>query len=288
MAATARGALPRQALSASASMISLKYPGCVFQNKLRSTRPPFVTIRCQPKVQEVGLATCIGSFANRSPDSKPLSSGLAIANLSISADRVRRKGERFKMKRGFLFLLFVTIAGAACAQEQAATPVVEVGLDYSLVHATSAPGGNQLTGNGGSGYVVYNLNRVLGLVADFGAYHNGNVNSSFNSDTTFTYLFGPRFSWRRWSRVTPYTQFLFGGARTSFGLVGGGGAQENGFALAAGAGIDIALTRHIAIKPIQLEYLMTQAPDFTGNGANVQNGLRYSAGLVFRFGEKAR
>jgi hypothetical protein len=49
------------------------------------------------------------------------------------------------MKRGFLFALFVTIVGSACAQEQAATPVAEVGLDYSLVHVTSASGGNQLT-----------------------------------------------------------------------------------------------------------------------------------------------
>jgi opacity protein-like surface antigen len=196
------------------------------------------------------------------------------------------------MKRSFLFALFVTIAGSAWAQEQPSAPVVEVGLDYSLVHATSASDGNQLTSNGGSGYFVYNLNRVLGLVADFGAYHNGSVHGSFDSDTTFTYLFGPRFNWRRWSRVTPYTQFLFGGARTSAGFIDGGGAglasHENNFALAAGAGIDIALTHHIAIKPIQLEYLMTQTQDFAGSRANVQNGLRYSAGVVFRFGEKAR
>lgn len=196
------------------------------------------------------------------------------------------------MKRSFLFALFVTITGSGWAQEQAATPVVEVGLDYSLVHGTSAYGGNQLTSNGGSGYIVYNLNRVLGLVADFGAYHNGSIHGSFDSDTTFTYLFGPRFSWRRWQRVTPYTQFLFGGARTSAGFTGGSGAgpasDENSFALAAGAGIDIALTRHIAVKPIQVEYLMAEAPDVTGYRGNVQNGFRYSAGVVFRFGEKAR
>jgi hypothetical protein len=193
------------------------------------------------------------------------------------------------MKHGFLFALFVAIAGSALAQEQAVTPKVEVGLDYSFVHSTPASGGNQLTSNGGSGYFVYNLSGVLGLVADFGAYHNGTLRGSVDSDTTFTYLFGPRFSWRRWSRVTPYTQFLFGGARTSDGFIEGAAplaSHENNFALAAGGGIDVALSRHIAIKPVEIEYLMTQTPDVTGNSRNVQNGLRYSAGVVFRFGQQ--
>ena len=53
------------------------------------------------------------------------------------------------MKRSFFLALLVTIAGSGCAQEQGATPIVEVGFDHSLVHATSASGGNQLTNNGG-------------------------------------------------------------------------------------------------------------------------------------------
>jgi hypothetical protein len=53
------------------------------------------------------------------------------------------------MKRNFLFALFVTIAGSACAREQAAT-IVEAGFDYSLVQTTSTSGGNQLTSNGGA------------------------------------------------------------------------------------------------------------------------------------------
>jgi|HubBroStandDraft_6_1064221.scaffolds.fasta_scaffold303207_1 opacity protein-like surface antigen len=192
------------------------------------------------------------------------------------------------MKYSLLVGAFVMIAGLACAQETA-TPVVELGLDYSLLHATPAAGGSQITSNGGSSFFVYNLNRTVGLVADFGAYHNGSVHGSFDSDTTFTYLFGPRFTWRRWSRVTPYTQFLFGGARISASFANQGtvaNTDENGFALAAGGGVDIAISRHIAFKPIQLEYVMTQASDFAGSQSKVQNDLRYSAGIVFRFGEK--
>ena len=49
----------------------------------------------------------------------------------------------------------------------------------------------------------------------------------------------------------------------------------------AGGGIDITVTNHIAVKPIQLEYI-TARP----SSNSFQNNLRYSAGVVFRFGEK--
>lgn len=99
------------------------------------------------------------------------------------------------------------------------------------------------------------------------------------SSGTFTYLFGPRFNWRK-SRVVPYAQFLFGGSET--GLNGSlASTTRNGFATAAGGGIDIAVTKRVAVKPIQLEYI-TARP----SSNSFQNNLRYSAGVVFRFGEK--
>jgi hypothetical protein len=50
--------------------------------------------------------------------------------------------------------------------------------------------------------------------------------------------------------------------------------------------LDIALTRHIAFKPIQLEYVMSQLPHLGTNSNSIQNHLRYSAGLVLRLGSK--
>src|SRR2546422_1986529 len=78
------------------------------------------------------------------------------------------------------------------------------------------PGGtvSSFTANGGSGSFEYNLNKAVGLVADLGAYHNGNINNFQLDNTTFSYLFGPRFNWRM-SKMTPYVQMLVGGARLS-------------------------------------------------------------------------
>lgn len=194
------------------------------------------------------------------------------------------------MKRSISLLgVMLMIAGAAYAQEGRSEPTLEFGFDYSLLHSTAPGGGSQITSNGGSGYFVYNVSRVLGLVADIGAYRNGTVHGAFNGETSVTYLFGPRFSLRWWARVTPYTQFLFGGARISAGLANPAVAStssENSFALAAGGGIDVSITPHVAIKPVQIEYAMTQASDFAGSRIGVQNGFRYSAGVVFRFGDR--
>jgi opacity protein-like surface antigen len=185
--------------------------------------------------------------------------------------------------------ILLVIAGFARAQEDPPTPRVEIGVDYSLFHANLHDDASQITSNGGSGYFVYNLNRVLGAVADLGGYHNGSIHGPLNGDTTFTYLFGPRFNWRHWRRADPYVQFLFGGARASSSVVVGettASASHNGFAMAAGGGLDVAITRHLAITPIQVEYLTSQDASFAANRNSFQNGLRYSAGVVLRFGEK--
>lgn len=47
----------------------------------------------------------------------------------------------------------------------------------------------------------------------------------------------------------------------------------------AGGGLDIPISRHIAIRPIEADYLLTRLPN---GGNNVENNLRLSAGLVIR------
>jgi opacity protein-like surface antigen len=190
--------------------------------------------------------------------------------------------------KAFRFGLGLLILSAAAARAQeATTPKVEVGLNYSWLHVNSANYDYQRTGNGGSGYIEYNLNRTVGLVGDFGGY--ANTRTGIN-DKVVTYLFGPRFNMRRFERFTPYAQFLFGGA---YAWSGPNGFQQNqnSFATAAGGGLDYNLSGHISIKPIQVEYVMTQFQSANLGGSTKgfgdhQNDLRYSAGVVFKFGSK--
>jgi Outer membrane protein beta-barrel domain len=188
--------------------------------------------------------------------------------------------------RTFILGALLLSAVAANAQESE-TPRVEVGLNYSWLHVNSANFDYQRTGNGGSGYIEYNVTPVLGLVADFGGY--ANTRTGIN-DKALTYLFGPRFNLRHFSRVTPYLQFLFGGA---YAWSGPGALQQtqNAFATAAGGGLDVNWTKHVSIKPIQVEYVMTQFDSASLGGSTKgfgghQNDVRYSGGVVFKFGEK--
>jgi outer membrane immunogenic protein len=191
---------------------------------------------------------------------------------------------------GILLGTLLVFSVAASTQEEALTPVAEVGFSYSYTRVN--PGGilSGANANGGYGYVEYNFNKVVGLVADLGANHVGNAGGVQLGDTTFEYLFGPRFNWRK-SRFTPYMQVLVGGQRLSNGLDPSSttprlASSQNNFAAAVGGGVDFNLTRHIAVKPIQLEYLAAQVSPGGRNLDFVQNNLRYSAGVVFRFGSK--
>jgi opacity protein-like surface antigen len=184
----------------------------------------------------------------------------------------------------------------------AGTPKVELFLGYSYVRATpTLAAGNRLVWlNGGSTSVAYNFNRHLGLVGDFGAYTNseirfagafaGTVPVDTSNVAVLTYLAGPRFSFRSHERFTPYAQALFGGVHANQVVLSDCASacmllpSETTFALTAGGGLDFNLRRHLAIRIVQAEYLMTRFTDHTTGNSGMQNDIRLSSGIVFRFG----
>ena len=107
----------------------------------------------------------------------------------------------------------------------------------------------------------------------------------------YTVMYGPRFTYRKSGRLTPFFHVLLGVARinghnnqaTIFtpldALVPQGTSRsETAFALAPGGGIDMRIGHSISIRLIQLDYVMTR---FYGQR---QDNARASAGVVFRFG----
>jgi hypothetical protein len=76
-----------------------------------------------------------------------------------------------KVMKAYAFLSGVLLMSSVVvnAQETAPTSQFEVGFNYGFTRVN--PGGTaaDFTQNGGSGYVEYNVNRVVGLVADLGA-----------------------------------------------------------------------------------------------------------------------
>jgi outer membrane protein OmpA-like peptidoglycan-associated protein len=180
------------------------------------------------------------------------------------------------------------------------TPKAELYVGYSYLRAVPAPSdGNRLVWlNGGSTSIAYNFTRHLGLVGDFGGFDDsqllltGTGTTPNSSGSVYTYLFGPRFSFRNHERFTPFVQTLFGDihasdVKLSSGCMGAGCTPlpaENSFAWTGGGGLDIRVHRHFAIRLIQAEYLMTRFQDYFTGATLSQNDMRLSSGIVFRFG----
>ena len=164
-------------------------------------------------------------------------------------------------------------------------PKVEVFGGYSYLRADTDPRSNA---NGWSASLAANVNRYFGLAADFsGHYGSQTLNLSGTQakvdGSAHTFLFGPRFSYRKHERVTPFAHVLLGGVRDKIaGRIGSISISETdtAFGLALGGGLDVQLHRHVALRLIQADYLLTR---FNGE---TQNNARLSIGLVFRFGSR--
>jgi len=188
------------------------------------------------------------------------------------------------------------------------TPKVEVFLGYSRfgTGSNNTVQGNRMVGlNGGSASVAFNFNRYLGIVGDFGGYDDSQLQLTGtganqplvvnSSGTAYTYLFGPRLSYRNQTRFTPFAQVLAGGVHASAVTVNncaGAGCMvlpvQSSFAFTGGGGLDLRLTHRISIRAVQAEYMLTRFQSVanglsTGVGAS-QNDLRLSSGLLFGFG----
>jgi outer membrane protein OmpA-like peptidoglycan-associated protein len=181
-------------------------------------------------------------------------------------------------------------------------PRFELFVGYSYLRAVpELAAGNRLVWmNGGSTSLAFNVNRYLGLVGDFGAYTNSEMRFTGASTSTvdvnnanvaaFTYLFGPRLSFRRGDRIVPFAQELFGGVHANQVTLTGCTVNctllpsQGSFAMTAGGGLDLRVHRHFAIRLIQAEYVMTRFTSYTTGTVGTQNDIRLSSGIVFRFG----
>jgi outer membrane protein OmpA-like peptidoglycan-associated protein len=167
-------------------------------------------------------------------------------------------------------------------------PRYEIAGMYDYINFAPGDPFANFNSQGGSGSFTYNASKWLGLTGEFAGYNfkrnlfpftgnNSDVSGSF-----ITYLFGPRLNLRKFDHFVPFGEFLVGGARGGIQLVGAD--SQSAFAMATGGGIDMVLTKNVAWRVAQLDYLMTSfsGPAVTATGR--QNNFRAGTGLVLRFG----
>jgi len=160
---------------------------------------------------------------------------------------------------------------------------------------------------GGGGFAVY-INHFLGIEAEFNGY--GSTTQTFNfpanvanspcplgcavksSGDLFSYNVGPIFKFRA-EHFEPFVEALGGGVHSNtysnlftacqLSCTGTLTPSNNAFDFIIGGGLDIPVTKLIAIRPIQLDYVLTRFGNGFTHGNNNQSNLRYNAGIVFRF-----
>jgi hypothetical protein len=187
--------------------------------------------------------------------------------------------------------VFLSFAVASFAAAQ--SPKVEIFGGYSVEHI--APCGTTTTFaqgfscglesgelisskgyfHGWNGAATAYFNRFVGITADV-ASHYGPFGS--NSNVRYSFLFGPTFTLHT-PVLNPFAHALFGVVKETAGLAG----SDTSFSkpeFAIGGGIDLSLSRHLALRPIQLDYEWQKNPT---SGLSNPTGFRLSAGIVLKF-----
>jgi opacity protein-like surface antigen len=207
------------------------------------------------------------------------------------------------MVRSALLFLFAT---AAFAQDY---PKVEIPLTYSYMRFNPEDSHivSSFSLNGGGGGVVVYINHAIGIQAEFQGY--GSLTKTFAFPATadspcpagcnvtasanlFTYNVGPIFKYRT-QHFEPFVEALFGGAHSNTyqnlqkacqaACTTTDNPSNNAFNFVLGGGVDIPVSKSIAIRPAQVDFVLTRFGNSFTQGNQNQSNLRYQAGIVFRF-----
>lgn len=155
---------------------------------------------------------------------------------------------------------------------------------YSPFYFPATPFGKSFGLSGWQASVTEKATDWLGLTQEFsGQYGTQNLLGADNHFSTFSILSGPRFYYPNLKGVTPFVHALFGYEQTAVTLKGSS-AKVTGtsYAMAFGGGMDVKVSRSLAIRVFQIDYYR---PQLFGSS---QNDVRVSAGIVFRFGGRRR
>lgn len=163
------------------------------------------------------------------------------------------------------------------------TMPLEIAIGYSYLRSNANPGQcGCFNMNGGNVQAALHLYRGFSFVADLTGETAASVQNVGLGLSLVSFTAGPRFSHSFRRRFTPFAQSLFGavhGFDSYFPVAAGPTGAATDFAMIAGGGLDIPISRRLAIRPIEADDLLTRLPN---GGNNVENNLRLSAGLVIR------
>jgi Outer membrane protein beta-barrel domain len=197
------------------------------------------------------------------------------------------------MKKVLFLVAMLRMGSVAFAQDKA-----EIDGYYSYFRFNPENSGtlSSHSFNGGGGDVAFYFNGMFGIKAEFAGYQSQSIKytNAFSSATAsanlFTYNVGPIVKFRA-EKFEPFGEVLFGGAHSSFygnlcrqlATCVVNNPSNNAFDFVIGGGLDIPVSQHFAIRPVEADYVLTRFGNGFTKGNQNQSNFRYQAGIQFRF-----
>jgi len=193
--------------------------------------------------------------------------------------------------------VFILAGTAACAQQ--AQPIArrsslstDLGLTYAAERAEIAPGNcGCFWLQGGGADVAITFGKGLGIAAAFNGDHASNIAPGVDANRV-AFMAGPRYTRRihTWSADSQQERILQFFGEGLFGIThafdsvypasSGVASSANAFAMQAGGGINLRLSKNFGLRLLQVDYARTTLPN---NASNTQNDLRLAFGIAWHF-----
>jgi peptidoglycan-associated lipoprotein len=189
----------------------------------------------------------------------------------------------FHIRRSLALLTVVAIFGTIAHAQTQAKDVHKEGVSLALSYDTlggSTTHSSSFTTQGGAAEVNYSFFHGLGATASVLGLHADSIGSGVPVNMVIV-TFGPSYTYSH-RRANLFVHGLVGRVNAFDGLYpqgGGASSSANSLALQAGGGIDVGLSRHVAVRLVQLDYVRTQLPNSL---TSVQNSMRLGVGMVLR------
>jgi hypothetical protein len=185
--------------------------------------------------------------------------------------------------RIFVNALLLSLTSAAVAQKPSNT--IDGSITFSELRANAPVGAcDCFWMPGGTGEITYPVWRNFSAIGEVAGHRTGNV-PNFNVGLSLVSgMGGLRLRIPTHTRFQPFAQVMFGGVHGFDSYFPAPVGQlptssDTSYAMAAGGGLDIAVSRHVWIRALKADYNYSALRNLQGDH---QNQLRIGAGIVLR------
>lgn len=145
--------------------------------------------------------------------------------------------------------------------------------------------------HGGSANAAFTFFHGLGVAANLTGNHASDIQSGVDLDKVM-FTMGPRYTYspEKWKNrylgshgVAIFGEGLIGGVHafnSIFPSSKGAQGAASSFAVQAGGGIDLRVSKTIGVRAVEVDYVRSTLPN---NADNVQHDLKLAAGVSFHF-----